>query len=248
MKRKTYPKIVILIVFVSAVLLVVSCSMACPDRLLEITIPQHPWETVEPENLWYTLRWTYGTEVRSAYVGQDERVVSIQVPIGETILIAAYPLGDMAPFGAIITPLEDEIRITLNQNDGVIVNELIDLDRIVTQRLNYVPIRENMLKKSDDFRRIENVSFLRDLQNGELSNASFKAVSLFGVEPFVLPNGMWTSEYIRDPSLYITDNLSPQLQLPEGVFRYLNPDMDRVLILIVDSSGNSYSYLRQSLV
>ena len=247
MKRKAYPKTFIFIV-VSAVLLAVSCSIACPDRLLEITIPQHPWETVENEKLWYVLRWTYGTEVRSAYVGQNERVVSIQVPIGETILIAAYPLGEMAPFGAIITPLEDGIRITLNQNDGVIVNELIDLDRIVTQRLNYGPICDNMLKKCDDLRRIEKISFLRDLQNGELSNASFKVVSLFGIEPFVLPNGLWTSEYIRDPSLYITDNLSPQLQLPEGVFRYLNPDMDRVLILIVDSSGNSYSYLRQSLV
>ena len=247
MKRKSYPKAVLFIV-VSAVLLAVSCSMACPDRLLEITIPRHPWEDAAQKNLWYTLRWTYGTEVRSAYVGQDERTINIHVPIGETILIAAYPLGDMAPFGAIVTPLEDEIRITLNQNDGVIVNELIDLDRTVTQRLNYGSIRENMLKKCDDIRRIEKVSFLRDLQNGELSNASFKAVSLFGVDPFALPNGLWTSEYIRDPSLFITDNLSPQLQLPEGVFRYLNPDLDRVLILIVDSSGNSYSYLRQSLI
>ena len=247
MKRKTYLKTIIFIV-VSAVLLAVSCSMACPDRLLEITIPRHPWEDAAQKNLWYTLRWTYGNEVRSAYVGQDERTIGIHVPVGETVLIAAYPLGDMAPFGAIITPLEDEIRITLNQNDGVIVNELLDLDRTVTQRLNYGPIRENMLKKCTDLRRIEKVSFLRDLQNGELSNASFKAVSLFGVDPFALPNGLWTSEYIRDPSLYITDNLSPQLQLPEGVFRYLNPDLDRVLILIVDSSGNSYSYLRQSLI
>jgi hypothetical protein len=89
---------------------------------------------------------------------------------------------------------------------------------------------------------------LRDLQNGELSQTSFKAVSLFGVDPFVLPNGLWTSEYLCDPSLYISYNLSPQLQLPEGVFRYLNSDMDRVLVLIVDSSGNSYSYLKQSLI
>ena len=247
MKRKSYPKAVLFIV-VSAVLLAVSCSMACPDRLLEISIPRHPWESAQTKNLWYTLRWSYGTEIRSAYIGPEERLVSIHVPIGETVLIAAHPLGDMAPFGAIITPLEDEIRITLNQNDGVIVNELIDLDRTVTQRLNYGPIRESMMEKTTDLRKIEKVSFLRDLQNGELSQASFKAVSLFGVDPFVLPNGLWTSEYIRDPSLYITDNLSPQLQLPEGVFRYLNTDMDRVLVLIVDSSGNSYSYLKQSLV
>ena len=68
------------------------------------------------------------------------------------------------------------------------------------------------------------------------------------MDSFVLPNGLWTSEYLRDSSLYITDNLSPQLELPEGVFRYLNPEMERVLVLIVDASGNSYSYLRQSLI
>ena len=247
MKRKTYPKTVILLV-VSALLLAVSCSLAVPDRLLEVSIPGHPWESAQTKKLWYTLRWTYGTEIRSAYVGPEERLVSIHVPIGETVLIAAYPLGEMAPFGAIITPLEEDIQVSLNQNDGVIVNELIDLDRVVTQRLNYGPIRESMLKKCTDMRRIEKVSLLRDLQNGELSQASFKAVSLFGVDPFVLPNGLWTSEYLCDPSLYISDNLSPQLQLPEGVFRYLNSDMDRVLVLIVDSSGNSYSYLKQSLI
>ena len=246
MKRKAYPKTVAIVV--SAILLAVSCSLAGPDRLLEVSIPRHPWETDGPNELWYTLRWSYGTEIRSAYIGPEERSVSIHVPIGETILIAAYPLGEMAPFGAIITPLDDGIQVSLNQNDGVIVNELIDLDRTVTQRLNYGPIRDSMLKKCADLRRIEKVSLLRDLQNGELSQTSFKAVSLFGVDPFVLPNGLWISEYLCDPSLYVSDNLSPQLELPEGVFRYLNKDMDRVLVLIVDSSGNSYSYLRQSLM
>ena len=46
----------------------------------------------------------------------------------------------------------------------------------------------------------------------------------------------------------MTDGLSAPMELPEGVFRYLNTDMDRVLVLIVDSAGNSYSYLRQNLM
>ena len=249
MKKKTYLKTTLLIlVCLSAILVAVSCSIACPDRLLEICIPDHPWESVSGKKLWYTLKWTYGNEIRSVYMSPDERRQNIYVPVGETIIIAAYPLGELAPFGAIITPLDDDLLVSLNQSDGVVANELIDLDRSVTERLNYGLIRENMLKKCDDLRRIEQVSFLRDLQNGELRETSFKAVSLFGVDSFALPNGLWTSEYLRDSSLYVTDNFSPQLQLPEGVFRYLNPEMDRVLVLIVDSSGNSYSYLRQSLI
>ena len=242
MKTKT------IIAIVSAILLVVSCSIARPERFLEISIPEHPWENASGKGLWYTLKWTYGTEVRSIYMGPDERKATIYVPVGETVIIAAYPLGEMAPFGAIITPLDDAFRVVLNQNDGVIAKELIDLDHSVVERINYGLIRDNMLKKCDDLRRIEQISFLRDLQNGELSEVSFKVVSLFGVDPFALPNGLWTSEYLRDCSLCVTDNLCPQLQLPEGVFRYLNSEMDRVLVLIVDSSGNSYSYLRQSLI
>ena len=248
MQQKKHFKSTVFILLLATLLLAISCSIACPDRYLEVSIPEHPWERACGKKLWYTLRWTYGNEIRSVYIGPEEKQAAIYVPIGETIIIAAYPLGEMAPFGAIITPLEDDIQVVLNQNDGIIANQLIDLDRSVTERLNYSLIREYMLKKCDDLRRIEQVSFLRDLQNGELTAASFKAVSLFGVDSFVLPNGLWTSEYLRDNSLYITDNLTPQLQLPEGVFRYLNPEMDRVLVLIVDSSGNSYSYLRQSLM
>ena len=238
----------IAVLVVSAILLAVSCSMIRPNRMLEISIPDHPWENVGGKKLWYTLKWTYGSEVQSSYLGPDERNKNIYVPVGETVIIAAYPLGEMAPFGAIITPLDEEIRVTLNQNDGVIANSLIDLDRSVSERLNYSLIRDDMLKKCNDLRQIEQVSFLRDLQNGELRETSFKAVSLFGIDSFVLPNGLWTSEYLRDCSLFITDNLTPPLQLPEGVFRYLNPDMDRILVLIVDASGNSFSYLRQSLI
>ena len=245
MKEKTFLPTLIII---SGILIIVSCSLACPDRLLEITVPDHPWESVSGKALWYTLKWTYGDEIRSLYLGPGERQASIHVPTGETVLIAAYPLGEMAPFGALITPLDEQVKVILNQNDGVLANELIDLDRSVTERLNYGLIREQIQKKVNDSRQIDHISFLRDLQNGELRETSFKVVSLFGIDSFVLPNGLWTSEYLRDCSLFITDNLTPPLQLPEGVFRYLNPDMDRVLVLIVDASGNNYSYLRQSLI
>ena len=225
-----------------------SCSVVNPDRVLEVTIPSHPWERATGKSLWYTIKWTYGDEIRSTYLSPGQRTLRLYVPPGETVLIAAYPLGDMSPFGAAITPLDTSSSIVLNQNDGVLVGELLDIDRTVTSRLNYGLISNEMREKTDDFRVIEKVSFLRDLQNGVLSETSIKVVSLFGVDSLALPNGIWTSEFLQDSSLVVTDGMSPPIQLPEGVFRYLNTDMDRVLVLIVDSAGNSYSYLRQSLV
>ncbi len=228
-------------------LMLFSCSVS-PDRALEVAIPTHPWERASGKCLWYTLKWTYGDEIRSTYISSDQRTIRLYIPPGETSVIAAYPLGDMSPFGAVLTPLDTCSHIVLSQNDGVLAGELLDIDRVVTSRLNYGLISSELYEKTDDFRRIDKVLFLRDIQNGVLSEASFKIISPFAVDSFALPNGIWTSEFIQDPGLVVTDGISPDLQLPEGVYRYLNPDMDRVLVLIVDSSGAAYSYLRQSLM
>lgn len=225
-----------------------SCSIARPERALDIVIPTHPWETVSGKNLWYTLRWTYGEEVRSMHITPDERVVTLYVPAGETVLVAAFPLGDMSPSGAAVTPLDTGRTVVLTQNDGVIVGELLDIDRMVTSRLNYTLLSEAMREKARDFRSIDKVTFLRDLQNGILTEDSLKPVALFDVDSFAVANGIWTSEFISDPGMFVTDGLSAPMQLPEGVFRFLNTGMDRVLVLIVDSAGCTYSYLRQSLM
>jgi len=225
-----------------------SCSIACPERVLDFVIPTHPWESVSGKKLWYTLRWTYGEEVRSMYVSPGERNLTIRVPAGETVLVAAFPLGEMSPFGAAVTPLDTGREVVLTQNDGVVVGELLDIDRMVTSRLNYTLVSQEMKRRSTDFRCIDKVPFLRDLQNGVLTEDSVRAVALFGVDSFAAPNGIWTSEFISDPGLFVTDGMTAPMQLPEGVFRYLNTEMDRVLVLVVDGAGNTYSYLRQNLM
>lgn len=239
-----------LFVILAAIVLAVcaSCSIARPERALDIVIPTHPWETVSGKKLWYTLRWTYGDETRSMYVPSGEREVTLYVPAGETVLVAAFPLGDMSPFGAAVTPLDTGRTVFLTQNDGVVVGELLDIDRMVTSRLNYTLVSEAMREKTWDFRCIDKVTFLRDLQNGMLTEDSLKPVALFNVDSFAVANGIWTSEFISDPGLFVTDGMTSPMQLPEGEFRYLNTEMDRVLVLIVDNAGSTYSYLRQNLM
>ncbi len=238
--------ILLSVVLVSVFL--VSCSAVEYQREIEVFIPDHPWESRLPEGLWYTLKWTVGDSVQTLHLGPEDRLVRISVPIGETVLVAAYPLGEMNPFGGALTPLDSSACLSLTQKDGVIVGELLDIDRIVTKRLNYGLLSSRIELRTDDFRLLEKVSFLRDLQNGELLDSSLKVCTLFGIESFALPNGVWVSEFIRDSSLVVTDGISGDLELPEGVFRYLNVEMDRELVLIVDSAGRCYSYLRQSLV
>ena len=235
-------------VFVAAVVLLCSCSQGMYRRTVEVVIPPHPWEKASGKNLWYTLRWTDSSGVRSLYVGPEQRSVSLDVPVGETVIVAAYPLGELNPFGGAVCPPDESRVLVLSQNEGVFANELLSLDREVTRELNYGLLVDDMLKKCDDLRQIGKVSVIRDIQNRQLHDASIKPVSLFGIEPFAVPDGIWTSEFLRDPDLIVTDGTAGPLELPEGVFRYLNTELDRVLVLIVDSRGDRYCYLRQSLV
>ncbi|MBR2281361.1 MAG: hypothetical protein IJ863_01925 [Spirochaetales bacterium] len=250
MKKKHFHFAVFLIVVMLVILaiLLLSCSVAHPDRRIEVTIPEHPWEVFGGVRLWYTLKWTYGDSLRSLYIPSDVRKVSISVPVGETVLVAAYPLGEMNPYGGSVTPLDSSMELVLSQNDGSIVGELLDIDRMMTVRLNYRLLSERMREKVDDFRLVSKVPLLRDLQNGELLASSIKVSTTFAIDSFSLPNGMWVSEFLRDSSLVVTNGFSGDFELPEGVFRYLNAEMGRELVIIVDSSGASYSYLRQSMV
>ena len=229
-------------------LLIFSCSIYCPDRQVLVTIPKHPWETATGQSLWYTLKWTVGDQIQSIHITGEERTIKLKIPVGETVLIAAYPLGDMCPFGGVVTPMDKNSHLTLDQNDGTIVAMLFDIDREVTCQLNYHLLKQKIGKISDDYRLIDKLKMLRDLQNGELSDISIKKVAPFGIDSFVLPDGLWISENLYNASLYVKDGLTNPVNLPEGIHRYLNKELDRILDLVVDNSGSFYSFLRQNLI
>ena len=226
-------------------LLLTSCPHFSTDRTVRVRLPQHPWENVSGEKLWYTLRWTDGQRVNALHVNKDERIVDLDIPIGQTVFVAAYPLGEMSPFGAAITPLDGSDEIVLTQDDGVLIDMLIDVDPVVIGMINYGLLFERIKKKVNDIRELEDVSLLKDIQNGELSESSLKVLKPFVVGPFALSNGIWESEFLKDPSLVVSDEMGGPVNLPPGVFRYLNVEDRMVLVLIVDRDGNFYSYLKR---
>lgn len=237
MKRKLF-----LLILSTTFALLVSCSYVQPNRTVSFRIPQHPWESVCGKKLWYTIRWTDGESVSAIHLSQDERTVTVEVPPGRTVMAVAYPLGDMSPFGAVITPEDFNANVLMTQDDGTFVNMLIDMDSQVLGMLDYGLIQKQMRKKTDDIRRIEDVSLIRDIQNGELSESSFKLAPCFDLEPFALSNGIWESEFLRDPSIVATEGMGNPISLPAGVYRFLNVEDQMVLVLIVDRDGAFYSY------
>ena len=215
-------------------------------RKVVLTIPEHPWEIISGKRLWYTLRWTDGDSLETLHLSQDERSVTLEIVPGRTVFALAYPLGDMGPFAAIIGPQSRGREFLMNQEDGFLASMMIDLDLDVLGMLNYSTIYEQAHKKTSDVRELEDVALLRDIQNGELSDSSFKVCGSHVVGPFAVSNGIWESEFLRDPGIVADEGIGGPLTLPAGVFRFLNVESDMILVLIVDRDGNLYSYLKHA--
>lgn len=257
MKEKTGPKgrrvgemvkkvacslAVVLVVLLSA------CSEWEVERKVMVRIPEHPWEVVTGKRLWYTIKWTDGQGMQVRHLNQEERSIEISVRPGETVLVAAYPLGDMAPYGIAITPLNGESDFLLTQEDGVLVGLLIDLDKELIDQVNFDLVLSKMRATANDIRAIDSSQLLRDIQNGELSSQSFKDSGMYQAGPFALTNGLWESEFFRDSDLAVTGGLSAEVTLPPGVYNYLNVEERMVMTLVIDLEGDTYNYLHRSIV
>lgn len=255
---------------------VVSCSLCSFERKIVLEIPKHPWENCSVNaKMWYSLKWSYGNEIKSLYVGPDEREVEIKIPIGETVFVCAFPLGEMKPFGYVITPQERLSTFELTQDDGFWAALFLDLDRDVTKEVNYkalkIAVDEVLQEVLLDFskqsladtsssnhtsssflrasiRNLDKVVFLRDVFNGELSKSSIEFLSPFIIPSFAVSNGVWVSELVLGPCYTVTNSIMPELILSEGVHRFYNPTTNRELVVVVDDRGNVFRYIRQALV
>lgn len=243
MRQNFYKVILIFLV----VLFFAGCSNVELERTVEIQIPQHPWEAGD-NRLWYSLKWTSGSEIKALYIPKDQRTVSLTIPSGESVFICAFPLGKMRPFGLVITPFDEAQGYVLNQNDGVLAQLFMDSDRAAVAGINYPRLKEQALEVSFDFRNLDKVRLLKDSLNGNLNKDSIRAKETFDVLSFEIPNGFWVSESVLDHNILSIDGSTGNLKLPEGVHRYYNSSLERELVIVVDSEGKTFHYVKLGLV
>lgn len=237
----------ILLIFLWVLVVLSACSDIKPERTVAIRIPQHPWET-DDTKLWYSLKWTSGSEINVLHIEKGQREISITVPSGESVFVCAFPLGNMRPFGTVITPFDNSEVFVLNQNDGFFAQLFMDSDRVAMAGINYPLLKAYALEVSFDFRLLDKIKILKDSLNGKLGKTSLKLVEAYDVLSFAIPNGFWVSESVLDHNILTTDGTTGVLKLPEGVHRYYNNSLQRELIIVVDSDGKTFHYLKIGLL
>ncbi len=239
-------KIITLLLY--SVIILVSCMQNIDSKIVNIAIPMHPWEENSSQKMWYTLRWTCGEEILSRHVDTETRTLSISIPTGETVFICAYPLGEMVPFATAVTPLDDKLIYVLNQNDGYLAKEFMDIESGVRSRINFNFLLQACYSKTEDFRKINMVDLLQDALNGHITKTSVKIKSPVEIPPLSVLDGIWISENLNDNLLNIDDSKTPVLYLNPGIHRYYCPEINREIRITVDYDGTTHSVMRQAVM
>ena len=217
---RTFFKTVFILVFI--ILLCACDKNPVSFRTVSITIPQHPWENGTGVELWYKLKWNEGTQIRTKFIPNTQRVIQLRIPSVHTVLICAYPLESMIPFGTGISAGNQDRYFILNQDDGLLANLLLNTCDPSVLTVNFEKLSRKSLSVSDNFSILNTTILIQDVLNGNLSSKSFQPVETIKLTDLPMYSGLWIPENVHEQPFTVSeDGIVPVLELFPGIHRYL---------------------------
>ena len=196
--------------------------------------------------MWYNLVWNEGTSNKSVFVDNSTRTVSLRIPKSQTTYICAYPLGSLKPFGSAVTPLSKGNVFVLDQDKGVLAELLMGLEHLSALHVNFEKLVENAALLLEDYSLLDTETLLEHVYNGTLGKTSVVRTEPLRVTDLEFYSGTWIPENVHLESFYVdTDGKTPVLYLPQGVHRFLCPERNLEIRIVVSSDG-VYKYERPS--
>ena len=230
------------------ILFLCSCKDGSLSRTVSIIIPEHPWETQDVEKMWYSLQWSDGSCVRTLFVDNGTRNVQLKVPLGANIIVCAYPVDDLMPFGALISPAVGEAGVVLDQDTGFLADLLLGIELEVACSVNFDMLVKYSSRSTSDFRLLDADVLLTDILNGRLSERSFRVLEPVEASDLLFYPGIWESESVHENALAVgADGVVPVLELGRGVHRYLCVSRQLEIRIVVSQDG-IFKYERPALI
>ena len=207
-------------------------------RTIKVVIPTHPWEETTDVKLWYKLKWNKGTEIQTAFVYNDTRILNLEIPPGQTVYICAYPLGSMLPFGTGISAHNSKTVFVLNQNEGFLADILMNSEDSSVLTLNFEKLVQKAETETPDFRNLNTSLLLQSVLNGKITAKSFEQTEMQTFSDIAMYSGLWIPESIfEDPFTVNEDGNSPVMTLSMGIHRYLCLKRNLEIRLVVSEEG-----------
>lgn len=222
-----------------AVLALAGCR-PLESRTVGLRIPTHPWEEASGRRLWYDLVLRGKGFERRFHVNQDTRELAVEIPLGEPVVVLAYPLCSASPMGGWISPETGRGPVELSQRDGLVLEALARADAD-WNGIDYPVLEKEIRKRTDDFRKVDKARLAADAARGRLRRTSVVLNQMVEAEDLDLPSGIWVSEFWEGDRLAARLGLDPVAGLYPGEERFYCFDRNLMAVFTVGEGGASWT-------
>ncbi len=240
---------VLLVIFLQ---IIMSCSQ---ERFITVTLAQdHPWEIESGRRFWYTLVWNTsdGIPVKT-HLSIGCRSVRVAVPLGQTVVFAAYPFGTGIPFGGASLAVDVSDRVQLTIENGLLADMLISLAKRWPEpvsRVNFHNLSDYVLAQNSSGLATDWNYLANSIVEGNLSEKKVRKLQETQIELMGLPEGRWLCEHPGFKEVFgYSENPVVIYGLFPGVVKFLNLQRGLELRIVVSQdtttgmSGGTYWHL-----
>ncbi|MDC7244731.1 MAG: hypothetical protein PQJ47_02300 [Sphaerochaetaceae bacterium] len=200
----------------------------------------HNWELESGRRMWYTLLYSCENEVHSIHLSVGTRKVTLLLPLLDTHIFAAYPLGYLPPAGTALTPLSDDRIGYLTYEKGPMCDVLIRFVSgwgAVVSNINVDRILQDIAESEASLLSADYYEIAARLIRGEYESNDIVLKPLFSTTLDTFPAGKYLSSSPLIPSFYKNSSKEVTIpSLPPGTHHFFNYGEGLVAVFSVPES------------
>ncbi len=225
-------------IFLLLLILLTGCTYV-PDTEVEVVLlNRHPFEEFFPVP--YYIEYTYSNEIRTVYLYDGIKRVSIKVKRGENSIIRARPFALDGPTLGGCYQVGDK-KVTLEEKEGHLAYALLEAfyyNHNVIKVLNYDFLLSKLPQSFDV------VAFIKEITEGNFR--SFKKLEKVKFSLVDLPSGWWYSSNSEVMNLNFPDGEKKEykMELYPGIYSFYNNERKLLFIIEISGEGKIYSKMQ----
>lgn len=225
-----------------------SLTSCVEGRSVTVVLAQnHPWESVAGRRFWYTLAYNGAEDgLHTVQLSIGQRKVNLLVAPGQTVVFAAYPLGQGIPLGGATHAIDSHEDVELTAKDGQLADMLLSLAKtwplpVATVNFDYISAQIGFLSFSGlgiDWHRLA-----KDIVEGNLNERSVQPLAPRTLFLSDIPQGRWVCErnWYADLCVYSDTTAVLENAFP-GMLRFLNLELSLELRIVISEDEEEGTY------
>ncbi len=227
---------ILFILILTIVTLLTSCSAELKKEITVALYSDLTWEQVTGKEMWFKVRYFDGESVKTEYIFQGDRSITLEVSGMSLAVFAFYPLGNLSPLGGFWEPGESS-KVYVQAPWGYFAAMLTDAAETMPECVRELSVRA-IRDDNPDLGAIKREDFLSFLYRGSLKKNEITLSKKYSVPLDGVLNGYWVSLFSHSSSFTInTTGDGMTLSLLPGIWYYLNTERELMLEIVISDEG-----------